>query len=77
MRVLLVGAGGVGTASLVATAGLTLPVTASPALLVVTKPHAKCLNGLVMSPAMQLRQTAEGRLVAADSLPLGEAERAR
>ena len=38
---------------------------ASPALLVRTKPHPKRLNGLVMSPAMQLRQTAEGRLVAA------------
>src|SRR5258708_30781256 len=60
-------AGGIGTASLVGTAGLTLPMTASPALLVGTKPHPKCLNGLIMSPAMQLRQTAEGRLVAAAS----------
>jgi glycine/D-amino acid oxidase-like deaminating enzyme len=58
-------AGGVGTASLVATAGLTLPIIASAALLVGTKPHSKRLNGLVMSPSMQLRQTAEGRLVAA------------
>jgi glycine/D-amino acid oxidase-like deaminating enzyme len=61
----VVAAGGIGTASLVATAGLTLPMTASPALLVGTKPHTKCLNGLVLSPAMQLRQTAEGRLLAA------------
>lgn len=58
-------AGGVGTASLVATAGLILPMITSPALLVRTNPHPKRLNGLVMSPAMQLRQTAEGRLVAA------------
>jgi glycine/D-amino acid oxidase-like deaminating enzyme len=58
-------ASGIGTANLVATAGITLPITASPALLVRTQPHAKRLNGLVMSPAMQLRQTPEGRLVAA------------
>ena len=58
-------AGGIGTAGLVATVGLALPMTASPALLVRTRPHAKRLNGLVMSPAMQLRQTPEGRFVAA------------
>jgi glycine/D-amino acid oxidase-like deaminating enzyme len=61
----IVVAAGVGTADLVATAGLTLPIMASPALLVRTQPHSKRLNGLVMSPAMQLRQTPEGRLVAA------------
>jgi len=61
----IVVAAGAGTADLVATAGLTLPITASPALLVRTQLHAKLLNGLVMSPAMQLRQTPEGRLVAA------------
>ncbi len=61
----IVVAAGVGTADLVATAGLTLRITASPALLVRTQPHAKRLNGLVMSPAMQLRQTPEGRFVAA------------
>jgi glycine/D-amino acid oxidase-like deaminating enzyme len=58
-------ASGVGTAKLLASVGLTLPMTASPALLVRTLPYAKRLNGLVMSPAMQLRQTPEGRLVAA------------
>ena len=58
-------AAGVGTTDLVATVGLTLPMTASPALLVYTQPYAKRLNGLVMSPAMQLRQTPEGRFVAA------------
>ena len=59
---------GVGTANLVVTVGLTLPVTASPALLVVTQPHARCLSGLVMSPALQMRQTVEGRLVATAGL---------
>lgn len=55
---------GVGTSSLVGTVGLTLPVTASPALLVVTRPHPRSLNGLVMSPEMQIRQTTEGQLIA-------------
>jgi glycine/D-amino acid oxidase-like deaminating enzyme len=55
---------GAGTADLVATVGLRLSVAASPALLVVTQPHLRCLNGLVMPPDMQVRQTAEGRLVA-------------
>lgn len=61
----IVVAAGVGTADLVAATGLTLPITASPALLVRTQPHSKRLNGLVMSPAMQLRQTPEGRFTAA------------
>jgi glycine/D-amino acid oxidase-like deaminating enzyme len=61
----IVVAAGVGTADLVVTVGLTLPITASPALLVRSRPHAKRLNGLVMSPTMQLRQTPQGRLVAA------------
>jgi glycine/D-amino acid oxidase-like deaminating enzyme len=55
---------GSGTASLLATVGLNLALTGSPALLVVTQPHDECLKGLVMAPAMQVRQTAEGRLIA-------------
>jgi glycine/D-amino acid oxidase-like deaminating enzyme len=61
-------AAGVGTASLLGTAGLALPMTASPALLVVTQPHPRrLLNGLVMAPELQLRQTGKGRFVAAAS----------
>jgi glycine/D-amino acid oxidase-like deaminating enzyme len=55
---------GAGTADLLETVGLRLAMSASPALLVVTQPQAKCLNGLVMPPEMQVRQTADGRLVA-------------
>jgi len=62
----VVAAGG-DTAALVATVGLALPVSNPPALLVATKPFAKILNGLVMTPAMQLRQAADGRLWAAAS----------
>lgn len=57
-------AAGVGTAALAATAGFHLPMTAPPGLLVVTRPHERLLNGLVMAPEMHVRQTAEGRLVA-------------
>jgi len=57
-------AAGVETAALSATAGVALPLNASPALLVVTKPCGKLLNGLVMAPEIHLRQTVEGRLVA-------------
>ena len=39
-------------------------MTAPPGLLVVTRPHERLLNGLVMAPEMHVRQTAEGRLVA-------------
>ena len=60
-------AAGAGTKPLAAGAGVALAVSARPALLVVTKPHAKLLNGLVMPPGMQVRQTAEGRLVATAS----------
>jgi glycine/D-amino acid oxidase-like deaminating enzyme len=58
-------AAGIGTAELVATVGASLPIAASPALLVRTQPHPRRLNGLVMSPALQLRQTPEGRFLAA------------
>jgi glycine/D-amino acid oxidase-like deaminating enzyme len=61
-------AGGTGTAPLLATMGVHLPIAAPAALLVGTRPHTKLLNGLVMPPAMQLRQTAEGRLLAAVNL---------
>jgi glycine/D-amino acid oxidase-like deaminating enzyme len=57
-------AAGAGTAAIAATIGLTPPISAPPALLAVTKPYPKLLNGLVMTPEMQLRQTADGRLAA-------------
>jgi glycine/D-amino acid oxidase-like deaminating enzyme len=58
-------AAGVETAELAATAGGAVPVAESPALLVRTRPHPKRLNGLVMAPGIQLRQTPEGRFIAA------------
>jgi glycine/D-amino acid oxidase-like deaminating enzyme len=57
-------AGGVGSASLLATAGVNLPMQTAPGLVVATAPHSPTLNGLLISPTMELRQTAEGRLLA-------------
>jgi glycine/D-amino acid oxidase-like deaminating enzyme len=57
-------AGGVGSASLLATAGVALPMQTAPGLVVATAPHPPVLNGLLISPKMELRQTAEGRLLA-------------
>ncbi len=57
-------AAGIETPALAATAGLALPLTAPPGLLIVTRPHARRLNGLVMAPDLHLRQTAEGRIIA-------------
>ena len=61
-------AAGAGSVALAATAGLALPVSAPAALLVVTRPQAKLLNGLIMTPDMQLRQAPDGRLIAAAGL---------
>jgi glycine/D-amino acid oxidase-like deaminating enzyme len=58
-------AAGVGTSNLPAIMGLRLPIRSAPALLFRTQPHPKRLNGLVMSPEIQLRQTPEGQFVAA------------
>jgi glycine/D-amino acid oxidase-like deaminating enzyme len=57
-------AAGAGTPALAAHAGLTLPVTAEPGLLVHSKPHELLLNGLVLAPELHMRQTAEGCIVA-------------
>ena len=56
-------AAGLGTAALAATAGVRLPLTAPPGLLVHTRPHAPLLNGLVLAPDLHMRQTAAGRIV--------------
>ena len=65
---MVVVAAGAGAAELVATAGLVLPVSAPPALFAVTNPLPRLLNGLIMTPELQLRQAADGRLVAAASV---------
>jgi glycine/D-amino acid oxidase-like deaminating enzyme len=57
-------AAGAGTPPLAASAGVRVPITTPAGLLVHSKPVEKVLNGLVLSPELHVRQTAEGRLVA-------------
>ncbi len=57
-------AAGAGTAALAETAGVSVPVTTPPGLLVQSRPHERLLNGLVMGPRLHMRQTADGRIVA-------------
>jgi glycine/D-amino acid oxidase-like deaminating enzyme len=57
-------AAGVETPSLLATAGVKLPLSTPPGMLVVSRPHRRLLDGLVMAPELHMRQTADGRLVA-------------
>jgi len=67
-------AGGTGSADLLATAGLTLPMQRAPGLVVATAPHPPVLNGLLITPIMELRQTAEGRLLAIGDIDETQAE---
>jgi glycine/D-amino acid oxidase-like deaminating enzyme len=60
----IVVAAGAGSAQLLDTIGIGLKMTAPAGLLSHSKPAPKLLNGLVMSPGLHLRQTAEGRIVA-------------
>ncbi len=60
----IVVAAGAGTAKLVSSADGALPGDTPPRLLVASRPHAKLLSGLVMSPGLHVRQTTEGRLLA-------------
>ena len=57
-------AAGVATPGLVAAAGVSLPLNDPPGLLIRTTPLPNLLNGLVMAPALHVRQAADGRLVA-------------
>jgi glycine/D-amino acid oxidase-like deaminating enzyme len=67
-------AGGTGSAGLLATAGVTLPMQKAPGLVVATAPHPRVLNGLLITPIMELRQTEEGRLLAIGDIDETEAE---
>lgn len=57
-------AAGAGSAKLLDSIGITLNMTSPSGLLSHSKPASKLLNGLVMTPGLHLRQTAEGRIVA-------------
>ena len=56
-------AAGAGTAALAATAGVNVPMKTPPGLLVYSRRYSRLLNGVVLAPALHMRQTAEGRIV--------------
>lgn len=57
-------AAGTGSAAIAASAGIHLPITSPPGLIVHSSPHAKRLNGLVIAPHLHMRQSSEGRILA-------------
>jgi len=71
-------AAGAGSQQLLNSVGHTLKLTAPAGLLAHSKPAAELLRGLLMTPGLHVRQTAEGRLVAgtdfAGSDPLDDPE---
>jgi glycine/D-amino acid oxidase-like deaminating enzyme len=58
-------AAGVGTAALAAMAGVGIPMNSSAGLIVHSRPHSRLLAGIVLAPELHMRQTAEGRVIAA------------
>ena len=71
-------AAGASSAALLDTIGIKLKMDSPAGLLSHSKPGPKLLNGLVMTPGLHLRQTAEGRIAAgtdfAGADPDGDAE---
>lgn len=74
----IVVAAGAQTAALLDTAGIVLKMDSPAGLLSHSKPAGQLLNGLVMTPGLHIRQTAEGRIVAgtdfAGADPEGDAD---
>jgi glycine/D-amino acid oxidase-like deaminating enzyme len=61
-------AAGTATASLASRVGITVPLDNSPGLLVHTQPTTeKYLNGIIIAEGLDVRQTAEGRILASSS----------
>lgn len=60
----IVVAAGARSAALLDSVGITLRMDAPAGLLSHSKPAPRLLNGLVMTPGLHIRQTAEGRIVA-------------
>jgi len=71
-------AAGAGVPQLLDSVGVKFRLTTPPGLLVHSKPAKELLQGLVMTPGLHVRQTAEGRLVAGTDFegadPAGEAD---
>ncbi len=71
-------AAGAGVVQLLDSVGVKFKLTTPPGLLAHSKPAPELLRGLVMTPGLHVRQTAEGRLVAGTDFegadPMGEAQ---
>lgn len=65
-------AAGAGAVPLAASVGVTLPLSTPAGLIVHSRPVSKRLNGLVMTPRLHMRQTAEGRIIAATDFGGGD-----
>lgn len=59
-------AAGTGINHLLERFGAPLPIDASPAVFIRYTPGSKCVHTLISNPAMEVRQTAEGALLAAE-----------
>lgn len=57
-------AAGLGSPALLASIGMNLKMEEPEGLLIHTEPAPELLNGIVLSPKLHVRQTAEGRLIA-------------
>ncbi|HEX2526889.1 MAG TPA: FAD-binding oxidoreductase [Geminicoccus sp.] len=60
------------TAELAATAGIQVPLSMPPGILVYTKPHARLINSVLVSPGLELRQTVDGRVIASADFGTGD-----
>ncbi|WP_137157643.1 FAD-binding oxidoreductase [Rhizobium sp. FKL33] len=60
-------AAGAATADLAATAGVRIPMSASPGLIIDTKPAPPMLEHIVVAPQMEMRQAPDGRIIASTS----------
>lgn len=60
-------AAGAATPELAASIGVTVPLTASPGLLVDTRPAPPFIRHIIVAPGMEMRQAADGHIVASTS----------
>lgn len=71
-------AAGTGTSTLTEMLGVSLPIEASPSIFIRYRSPPGLVNTIISSPAMEVRQNAEGRLIAAedflDNTPENQAE---
>lgn len=69
-------AAGTGTTRLTDMLHVSLPITASPSIFIRYKPQPKLVHTLISNPHMEVRQNADGALLAAEDY-LGDAEENR